>query len=102
MPNNRREKASSPDQNDKQSLRALQVELVKLQNEMIRSNAKILVLLEGRDTAGKDGRVARLNAIKNMLSRLDYKDKDESLVCPDPNVVFPFEQVCLTNGMISP
>ncbi|MEZ6097828.1 MAG: polyphosphate kinase 2 [Pirellulaceae bacterium] len=48
-----------------------------------------------------DKPVARLNAIKNMLSRLEYKGKDESLVCPDPSVVFPFEQVCLTNGMIA-
>jgi len=45
---------------------------------------------------------ARLNTIKNLLSRVRYKAKDESLVCPDPDVIFPFEQVCLTNGMIAP
>ncbi len=45
---------------------------------------------------------ARLNAIKDLLSHLDYKRKDETLVCPDPNIVFPFEQACLTNGMIAP
>ncbi|MCA9085306.1 MAG: polyphosphate kinase 2 [Planctomycetaceae bacterium] len=49
-----------------------------------------------------DKKAARLNVIKNMLSRLDYNGKDEALVCADPDVVFPFEQVCLDNGMIAP
>ncbi|MEZ6053741.1 MAG: polyphosphate kinase 2 [Planctomycetaceae bacterium] len=42
------------------TLRALQIELVKLQNEIIRSDAKILILLEGRVTAGKDGLIKRI------------------------------------------
>ncbi|MEW5424972.1 polyphosphate kinase 2 [Amorphus sp. 3PC139-8] len=41
-------------------LHALQVELVKLQRHLIRSDAKILVLIEGRDTAGKDGVIKRI------------------------------------------
>ncbi|MEZ6122757.1 MAG: hypothetical protein R3C49_06210 [Planctomycetaceae bacterium] len=44
----------------KQSLRSLQIELVKLQNEIIRSDARILILFEGRDTAGKDGLIKRI------------------------------------------
>ncbi len=44
----------------KQTLHQLQIELVKLQNQIIKSNAKILVLLEGRDTAGKDGVIKRI------------------------------------------
>ncbi|SMF27931.1 polyphosphate kinase 2, PA0141 family [Tistlia consotensis] len=42
------------------TLHALQVELVKLQKHFIRCDDKILVLLEGRDTAGKDGVIKRI------------------------------------------
>lgn len=38
----------------------LQIELVKLQREIIRSNAKIAVLFEGRDGAGKDGTIKHI------------------------------------------
>ncbi len=48
-----------------------------------------------------DKKLARLNVIRDLLSRLEYKGKDDALVCPDPNVVFRFEQICLTNGMIA-
>ena len=43
----------------KAQLRALRVELVKLQRHFIRCGDSILVLLEGRDAAGKDGRSSR-------------------------------------------
>jgi polyphosphate kinase 2 len=49
-----------------------------------------------------DKKATRLNVIKDLLSRFHYKGKDESLACPDPAVVFGFEQVCLTNGMVAP
>ncbi|WP_341895784.1 polyphosphate kinase 2 [Ferrovibrio terrae] len=39
------------------ALRELQIELVKLQRHLIRHHQKILVLLEGRDGAGKDGSI---------------------------------------------
>lgn len=42
------------------ALYALQVELVKLQRHFIRCNDKILVILEGRDAAGKDGVIKRI------------------------------------------
>jgi polyphosphate kinase 2 len=40
--------------------RLLQIELVKLQREIIASGLKLLIILEGRDTAGKDGTIKRL------------------------------------------
>jgi polyphosphate kinase 2 len=40
----------------------LQVELVKLQRGLIRDGARVLVILEGRDAAGKDGTIKRLIA----------------------------------------
>lgn len=44
----------------KAELRTLQIELVKLQRDIIRKNEKILVILEGRDSAGKDGSIKRI------------------------------------------
>ena len=41
-------------------LHVLQVELVKLQRHFIRCQDRILVLLEGRDAAGKDGSIKRI------------------------------------------
>lgn len=41
-------------------LHRLQVELVKLQRHFIACREKILVLLEGRDAAGKDGTIKRI------------------------------------------
>ena len=47
------------------ALRLLQIELVKLQNSLIKNGDQILVILEGRDTAGKDGTI---KAITEHLS----------------------------------
>jgi len=44
----------------KKTLRALQIELVKLQKHFIKQKDKILVLFEGRDAAGKDGTIKRI------------------------------------------
>ncbi|MBV8341698.1 MAG: polyphosphate kinase 2 [Gammaproteobacteria bacterium] len=41
-------------------LRRLQIELVKLHRHVISSGHKVLVILEGRDTAGKDGTIKRI------------------------------------------
>jgi polyphosphate kinase 2 (PPK2 family) len=46
-------------------LRLLQIELVKLQKSLISNNAQILVIIEGRDAAGKDGSI---KAITQHLS----------------------------------
>ena len=48
------------DEHYKKALRALQIELVKLQRQLIADGARVLVILEGRDTAGKDGTIKRL------------------------------------------
>lgn len=42
------------------TLRQLQIELVKLQRHFIACDDKILILLEGRDAAGKDGLIKRI------------------------------------------
>ena len=44
----------------KDSLRQLQIELVKLQRHFIECNDKILIILEGRDASGKDGAIKRI------------------------------------------
>jgi polyphosphate kinase 2 len=41
-------------------LRELQIELVKVQRELIERRDRILVLLEGRDAAGKDGMIKHI------------------------------------------
>lgn len=61
MPKNHKKDDSSPGNvGYKKTLHQLQIELVKLQNHIIRSNSKILILLEGRDSAGKDGVTKRI------------------------------------------
>jgi len=42
------------------TLRQLQIELVKLHSHVISRGLKILVILEGRDSAGKDGTIKRI------------------------------------------
>lgn len=51
----------------KEILHELFIELVKLQKEIIGSNLKLLVILEGRDAAGKDGTIKRI--IKHLSPR---------------------------------
>jgi len=41
-------------------LRKLQIELVKVHRRVISEGLKILIILEGRDTAGKDGTIKRI------------------------------------------
>jgi polyphosphate kinase 2 len=45
---------------EKADLKAAQVELVKLERHVIETGQKILVILEGRDAAGKDGTIKRI------------------------------------------
>ena len=49
-------------------LRLLQIELVKLQRHTIQKGNRLLVILEGRDTAGKDG------SIKSITEHLSPRD----------------------------
>jgi polyphosphate kinase 2 len=55
------------DHHYKRRLRALQIELVKLQRHLIGKAARVLVIVEGRDGAGKDGTIKRL--IEHMSPR---------------------------------
>src|SRR5579862_5978067 len=48
------------DHHYRRKLRDLQIELVKLQRKLISDGARVLIVLEGRDGAGKDGTIKRL------------------------------------------
>jgi polyphosphate kinase 2 len=50
------------------ALLKLQIELVKLQRQLIQGGDRILVLIEGRDAAGKDG------AIKHVIEHLSPRE----------------------------
>jgi polyphosphate kinase 2 len=52
----------------KRELRALQIELVKLQRDLIENGARVLVIFEGRDGAGKDG------TIKHLMEHMSPRD----------------------------
>jgi polyphosphate kinase 2 len=43
-----------------EALLRLQIELVKLQRDIIAANRRILIILEGRDAGGKDGTIKRI------------------------------------------
>jgi polyphosphate kinase 2 len=49
-----------------------------------------------------DKRQARLNLIRDLLARLGYPGADDSLLTPNPNVVFAYDEAYLRNGMIAP
>jgi polyphosphate kinase 2 len=49
-----------------------------------------------------DKRAARLNVIRDLLSRCEYHDKDRHGEMPDPSVVLPFDEGQFKNGMIAP
>jgi polyphosphate kinase 2 len=60
--------AIRPDQCYGKTLKALQIELVKFQKHLIAKGDRILILLEGRDSAGKDG------TIKRVIAHLSPRD----------------------------
>lgn len=49
-----------------------------------------------------DKSLARINIIKDILFRLDYKGKNPAQVLPDADIVFNYQESCLHNGMIEP
>jgi polyphosphate kinase 2 len=53
------DKESKEDRYERE-LRELQIELVKLQKDVIARDRRVLVILEGRDGAGKDGTIKRI------------------------------------------
>jgi len=60
MANKHDDDDNEDDHHYKRKLRALQIELVKLQRQLIADGARVLIVLEGRDGAGKDGAIKRL------------------------------------------
>lgn len=83
------------------SLRNLQIELVKLQRHFIGCGNCILVIVEGRDGAGKDGVIKRivehLSARETRVVALGKPSDRDS----DPAVVFPYDERHLKNGTVS-
>jgi polyphosphate kinase 2 len=60
---NRKPRADAPEMSHKDyedTLRALQIELVKVQRHLIEKRLKVLLIFEGRDAAGKDGTIKRI------------------------------------------
>ena len=49
-----------------------------------------------------DKHLARLNVIKDMLSQLDYADKDERLIVPDSEIVSTYSALYFENGLLAP
>ena len=56
----KKDRAPHDDRHYHRALYDLQVELVKLQRQLIANGARVLVIVEGRDGAGKDGTIKRL------------------------------------------
>jgi polyphosphate kinase 2 len=48
-----------------------------------------------------DKHLARLNIIKDLLSRLHYANKDKRLIQPDAQIVFPYDVANLENGQLA-
>lgn len=48
-----------------------------------------------------DKQLARLNIIKDLLSRLHYADKDERLILPDPQIVFAYDAAYLEGDQLA-
>lgn len=48
-----------------------------------------------------DKQLTRLNVIKDMLSRLNYEDKDERLILPDPQIVSIFTSSFIEEGLLA-
>ena len=56
----KKEYVPEDDEHYRPALYELQIELVKLQRELIAGGGRVLVIFEGRDAAGKDGAIRRL------------------------------------------
>jgi polyphosphate kinase 2 len=47
-------------------------------------------------------RQARINLIRDLLARVHYSDKDESLLASNPDIIFEYQEIYVRNGMIAP
>jgi hypothetical protein len=48
-----------------------------------------------------DKKQARLNLIKDLLSRLNYKDKYQTLLDPAPDVIFNYSHESVEQGRVA-
>lgn len=48
-----------------------------------------------------DKHLARLNIIKDVLSRIHYAKKDKQLILPDPQIIFAYDVASLENGQLA-
>ncbi len=48
-----------------------------------------------------DKPLARVSVIKDILTRLEYDNKDEEVTLPNPDVVFGYHEDCLRKGLIA-
>ena len=77
----------------KDQLYHLQVQLVKLQNQMFaRTHTTFAPWTIVRTD---DKHEARVNVIKDLLAGIDYKGKDDSVLLANPDVVFNYAEECL-------
>jgi polyphosphate kinase 2 len=70
----------------------------KARNEMFEQTSSVVPWNVVR---ADDKRVARLNVIRDLLSRLHYANKDSELIRPNPEVVFPYAEEHLLSGAIA-
>lgn len=49
-----------------------------------------------------DKKSARLNVIRDLLTRFEFEGKNRQAHLPDPNTVFPHNEANLKNGLIAP
>ncbi len=49
-----------------------------------------------------DKRLARLQVMKHILTQLHYEDKDEDITLPNPDIIFPYDEIYLREKKIAP
>jgi len=69
-------------------------------NEMLARTHSLVV--PWRVVRADDKHRARLNVVRDLLSRLDYAGRTRKLVPPDPDIVFPYSDAALEAGLIAP
>jgi polyphosphate kinase len=72
----------------------------RARNEMLARTHTLAV--PWRVVRANDKHRARLNVVRDMLSRLDYAGRGRNILPPDPAIVFPFSDAALEKGLIAP
>jgi polyphosphate kinase 2 (PPK2 family) len=87
------------------ALHRLQIELVELHRHLISHDLKMLVILEGRDGAGKDGATKRIVehlSPREVLTRVPTGKRPSRHTRPDSRVVREFRENLLGDAWIAP